>query len=63
MDPLLTIKEIAALCKVSTRTVQAWIDDGKIVMIKLPCGWRMKQSNFERWVEGKEVRKQKLKAI
>lgn len=57
MEPMLTIKDIAAHCQVSTRTVQKWIDKGKIVMAKLPCGWRMSRDNFERWVKNHEVKK------
>lgn len=50
-SPLLTLKEVAAYVGVSTRTITRWMEKGKISLIKLPGGLRMKKENLDRWLE------------
>lgn len=37
-DELLTVKEVAALFKISTRTVYRWIEQKKLSVVRLPSG-------------------------
>lgn len=60
MSQLLTIQEVAKKCKVTYRTVQRWMDAGKIVFIKLPGGTvRMKEEHLDNWLKYHMVDKSK----
>ena len=50
---MLTVKEVAAYFKVSTRTVHRWIKDGKIKAIKVNRDLRIQESEIERIIGGK----------
>jgi excisionase family DNA binding protein len=56
MDQLLTIKEVAARLKVTTRTVQRWQKKGRIAFIKLPKGIRFREDHLENWLNKKTVK-------
>jgi len=41
LDILLTPKEVAAIFKVSPRTIERWLKEGKIKGIKIGAVWRI----------------------
>lgn len=47
--PLLSIKDVAALYQVSTKTVRRWIKAGDITAAKLGNQWRMHPKDVERF--------------
>lgn len=51
MDEILTISEIAIRLKLAERTVYAMAAAGELPAFKLRGQWRMRQSDFERWLE------------
>ncbi len=46
---LLTIKEVAALCKVSVRTIHRIIDDGGLPIIRVRHQIRIEEQELERY--------------
>jgi excisionase family DNA binding protein len=50
LDRLLTIKDVAELCRVSTRTVRRWIDDGTLTAAKLGAQWRIRPRDLEHFI-------------
>ncbi len=50
MDKLLTIKEVAKFLRVSERSVNRYIEAGKLKASKIGQ-WRIKQSNLEKFLE------------
>jgi excisionase family DNA binding protein len=59
MGALLTVKEVAARLKVSTRTVQRWQEEGTIAFIKLPQGVRFREEFLENWIDKRTIKAQK----
>ena len=51
MDELLTIIQIAEILKVSKITVYRYIRAGKLVAIKAGRDFRIKQSDFDKFLE------------
>ena len=51
MDELLTIKQITVILKVSRMTVYRYIKAGKIVAIKAGRDFRVKKSEFDKFLE------------
>ena len=49
-DKLLTIEDVAELCRVSTRTVRRWIDDGALTAAKLGAQWRIRQRDLDHFI-------------
>lgn len=49
-DKLLNIEEVAAVLRVSTRTVVRYIDSGRLRASKIGV-WRIKESDINRFLE------------
>ena len=50
MDEYLTTKEIASILKVHVLTVRRWIENKKLVAIKLGKDYRIKKRDFENFI-------------
>jgi excisionase family DNA binding protein len=50
MDKLLTIKEVAKILRVSERSVNRYIESGKLRASKIGQ-WRIKESDLERFLK------------
>lgn len=59
-DKLLNIEEVAAVLRVSTRTVVRYIDSGKLRASKIGV-WRIKESDVNRFLEESSNVKRKRK--
>ena len=49
-DKLLTIEEVAEILRVSSRSVNRYIDSGRLKASKLGV-WRIKQSDLDKFLE------------
>ena len=49
-DKLLTIEDVAELCRVSTRTVRRWIDAKTLTAAKLGARWRIRPRDLEHFI-------------
>ena len=56
MSNLLTVKEVAAKLKVSTRTVQRWQEEGTIAFIKIGKCIRMREEHLENWLNKRTIK-------
>ena len=59
-DKLLTIEEVAEILRVSTRSVNRYIESGRLKASKLGV-WRIKQSDLNRFLEETSNQKRKRK--
>jgi excisionase family DNA binding protein len=59
-DKLLNIEEVAALLRVSTRTVVRYIESGRLKASKIGV-WRIKESDVNRFLEESSNVKRKRK--
>jgi len=59
-DKLLTIEEVAEILRVSSRSVNRYIESGRLKASKLGV-WRIKQSDLDRFLEETSNQKQKRK--
>lgn len=59
-DKLLNIEEVAAVLRVSTRTVVRYIDSGRLRASKIGV-WRIKESDVNRFLEESSNVKRKRK--
>ena len=57
-DKLLTIEEVAETLRVSSRSVNRYIESGRLKASKLGV-WRIKQSDLDRFLEETSNQKQK----
>ena len=57
-DKLLTIEEVAEILRVSSRSVNRYIESGRLKASKLGV-WRIKQSDLDRFLEETSNQKQK----
>ena len=48
--PLLTIKDVAALYQVSTKTVRRWINAGDLTAAQLGNQWRICQKDLDMFI-------------
>ena len=48
LEPLLTIPNVAEICRVSERTVRRWIKAGELPAIRLGRQWRIVRKDLER---------------
>lgn len=58
-EPLLTVKEVAARLRVSEWAVTNWLRTGELKGWRLGgkrAGWRIRESEFRRFVEERESR-------
>ena len=49
-EPLLNIKEVAALCRVSEKTVRRWIDAKDLAAAKLGAQWRIRPRDLDLFI-------------
>ena len=57
MDEYLTTKEIASALKVHILTIRRWITSGKLPATFLGKEFRIKKSDFEKFIEDRQVKK------
>lgn len=50
LEPLLTIKDVADICVVNTKTVRRWIQSRQLVAIRLGRQWRIARKDLERFI-------------
>ena len=55
-DEVLTIKEVAALLKLAEKTVYTMAQAGEIPAFKIRGQWRIKRSEFDRWLDAQPRR-------
>jgi len=61
MDKLLTIKEVAKILRVSERSVNRYIESGRLRAVKIGQ-WRIRQKDLEKFLEESEnIKKAKNK--
>jgi excisionase family DNA binding protein len=51
MDNLLTVKEVAALLRVSTQTLYKMLEQGGIPAVKVGSQWRFERGKVRAWLE------------
>ncbi|HEX2734336.1 MAG TPA: helix-turn-helix domain-containing protein [Polyangiaceae bacterium] len=54
MDHLLTVKEVAALLRVSSQTLYKMLEQGGIPAIKVGSQWRFERDKVRAWLESRE---------
>ena len=59
-DKLLTIEEVAEILRVSSRSVNRYIESGRLKASKLGV-WRIKRSDLDRFLEETSNQKRKRK--
>lgn len=52
---LLTLREAAAILQVSKRTLLRMIQQGEVPAFKVGGQWRIRESQFKKWVAEKEI--------
>lgn len=57
MDEYLTTKEIASILKVNVLTIRRWIDSGKLPATFLGKEYRIKKSDYEKFLDERKVKK------
>jgi excisionase family DNA binding protein len=50
-DEVLTIKEVAALLKLTEKTVYAMAQAGEIPTFKIRGQWRIKRAELDQWID------------
>ena len=50
LEPLLTIKDVADICVVHTKTVRLWIKAGELPAIRLGRQWRIARNDLEQFI-------------
>jgi excisionase family DNA binding protein len=50
-ESLMTVKEVAALLRVSTQTLYKMLEQRRIPGIKIGSQWRFDRTRFEAWLE------------
>ncbi len=51
IEHLLTIKDVAAICRVSVKTVRRWIEDQELSAAKLGNQWRIRPKDLQHFVQ------------
>jgi excisionase family DNA binding protein len=49
-EQLLTINDVAALCRVSTKTVRRWIKTRELTAAKLGAQWRIRPRDLDLFI-------------
>jgi excisionase family DNA binding protein len=49
-EQLLTINDVAALCRVSTKTVRRWIKTRELTAAKLGAQWRIRPRDLDMFI-------------
>ena len=47
IEPMVTLKEAAAVLRVSEKTLKAWCASGKVPCVKIGRGWRLNRRDLE----------------
>jgi len=53
MQNLLTVKEVAALLRVSAQTLYKMLEAGDIPAVKVGSQWRFDRDKIRDWIEGR----------
>jgi len=53
---LLTVKEVAALLRVSTQTLYKMLEQGQIPAVKVGSQWRFDRDKIQTWIERQGAR-------
>ncbi len=53
MKNLLTVKEVAALLRVSAQTLYKMLEAGDIPAVKVGSQWRFDSDKIQEWIEGR----------
>lgn len=57
MSELLTVEDVAKMCKVTPLTVRRWKADNLIDFVKLPKGGiRFRPENIDKWLERRTIK-------
>lgn len=59
MSELLTVEDVANMCKVEPITVRDWVKKSKIECIRLPRGIRFRQEYIDKWLEKRTIKASK----
>ena len=54
-DPILTIREVAALLRVVDKTVYTMAQRGEMPAFKVRGQWRFKREDIDQWIEGRKA--------
>lgn len=54
-DDLLTLREVSAILRVSTTSLYAWINDGRLPAIRIGREWRVQRANLDGWLDEKRT--------
>ena len=52
LENLMTVKEVAALLRVSPQTLYKMLDQGEIPAVKVGSQWRFDRNRIRDWLEG-----------
>jgi len=55
-DEVLTIKEVAVLLKLASKTVYSMAQRGELPAFKVRGQWRIRRADFEAWMEQQSQR-------
>ena len=50
-ERFLTPEEVADMLRVSPRTVNRWLNQGKLPGVKIGSRWRIEREDFERFIQ------------
>lgn len=53
MENLLTVKEVAALLRVSAQTLYKMLEQGDIPAVKVGSQWRFERDKIRDWIEAR----------
>jgi excisionase family DNA binding protein len=59
MSTFLTVAEVAARLRVSTRTVQRWQEENVIAFVKVNGVVRISEEHLQNWIDKKTIKAQK----
>ena len=54
---IMTLDEVAAYLKVTTRTIYRMLDDAQVPGFKVRGAWRFRKSEVERWIIHQEAKR------
>ena len=49
-DPILTIRDVAAILKLAEKTVYSMAQNGELPAFKVRGQWRLRRVDFDQWV-------------
>jgi excisionase family DNA binding protein len=49
-ETLLTIRDVAAICRVSEKTVRRWIETQTLLATRLGAQWRIRRSDLDLFI-------------